>query len=106
MRRALSTLRRAAPPAALLLAAGPTRAAECGEGVVDPGEQCDAGASAGTYLDLAPPQRTINCANALCTVGGASGDFVSIELERGSAPPSHASDIRCLQTRHITFIMS
>lgn len=53
----------------------PARAGVCGNGVLEAGEECDAGAAACTYLSTAPEAPMIDCRNAQCTQPGTGADY-------------------------------
>lgn len=75
MRRTIQRFGVAAALAAVVGVPALARGATCGNGVLEPGEECDAGAAACTYV-AATPEASIDCRNALCTAKATGTDFV------------------------------
>lgn len=75
MRRSIQMLGMAAAVAAAIGLPALARA-ECGNRVLEAGEECDPGAAACTYLSAAPDAPVIDCRNSLCTEKEAGTQYV------------------------------
>lgn len=76
MRRTIQMVGAVAAVAAAIMMLPALARGECGNGVLDAGEECDPGAVACTYLAAVPDAPVIDCGNARCTAKDTGADYV------------------------------